>query len=219
MLKRGVLAMLCSGLVWASPSFAHGGGLDKSGCHADSKTRTWHCHSARSSRGKIAPCDRKAPKAGDEGVFHGPLISITDGDTFKAKIQGVVMDFRLSDVDAPEMDQPYGPQAREQLRTLMRGKQVVMLAIDTDRYGRTIAHVWVDGAYVNGDVVQAGAAWFNTAYATSQCLYDAEQFARDAKRGLWKLPKEERIEPWEWRKQKREQTGRGEDRKKPPPSS
>ena len=205
MLKRALLAVLLSSLALASPlSFAHGGGVDKKGCHLDTKTSKRHCHPERAMKLKMAPCDMEAPKPGDENVFYGPVVSVTDGDTFNAKIQGVVMKFRLSDMDAPELDQPYGEEAREQLSKLLRGKKVVMLFVDTDRHGRTIAHVWVDGAYVNADMVQAGAAWFYSQYADSQCLYYVERLPRDARRGLWKLPRDQRVEPWIWRKNKAE---------------
>ena len=49
-------------------------------------------------------------RPGDEGVFYGPLVSVVDGDTFSAKVQGVVMKFRLQGIDAPEHDQPYGAE-------------------------------------------------------------------------------------------------------------
>ena len=38
------LAALCALLLWSSPAFGHGGGLDKQGCHADRKTGKRHCH-------------------------------------------------------------------------------------------------------------------------------------------------------------------------------
>src|SRR5688500_6966852 len=71
------------------------------------------------------------PRAGDEGVFYGPLVRVKDGDSLVAKVQGVEMDFRLADVDAPELDQPYGQQAKRDLLALARGQQLVLMPIDT----------------------------------------------------------------------------------------
>jgi hypothetical protein len=34
-------------LLLAAPAFAHGGGLDASGCHNDRKRGGYHCHGAR----------------------------------------------------------------------------------------------------------------------------------------------------------------------------
>jgi len=205
MLKAAWPAVLFSCLVLASPlAFSHSGGVDKKGCHLDTQSGKRHCHPERAAKLKMAPCDMEAPKPGSENVFYGPVVSVQDGDTFKAKIQGVVMKFRLSDMDAPELDQPYGEQAREQLNKLLSGKKVVMLFVDTDRLGRTIAHVWADGSYVNADMVQAGAAWFYPQFADSQCLSYVERLPREARRGLWKLPRDQRVEPWNWRKNKAE---------------
>jgi endonuclease YncB( thermonuclease family) len=143
------------------------------------------------------------PRPGDEGVFYGPLVRVKDGDSLVAKVQGVAMDFRLADVDAPELDQPYGQQAKRELMALARGQQLVLMPIDTDRYGRTVVHVWNGTTYLNAEVVRRGSAWFYTEFARCPTLYDIEQQARKEKRGLWALPLKDRIEPWEWRARKR----------------
>src|ERR1044072_8715239 len=83
-----------------------------------------------------------SPRAGDQGVFDGPLVGVKDGDSLVAKVQGVEMEFRLAEIDAPERDQPYGEQAKRDLRSLANGQQLVLLPIDTDGYGRTVAHIW-----------------------------------------------------------------------------
>jgi endonuclease YncB( thermonuclease family) len=142
-------------------------------------------------------------RAGDEGVFYGPLIRVKDGDSLVAKVQGVAMDFRLADVDAPELDQPYGRQAKQELAALASGRQLVIMPIDTDRYGRTVAHVWNGNTYLNAEMVKRGAAWFYAEFARGKALYDVEQEARDNKRGLWSLPLKDRVEPWLWRERKR----------------
>lgn len=143
------------------------------------------------------------PRAGDEGVFYGPLVRVKDGDSLVAKVQGVEMDFRLADVDAPELDQPYGEQAKRDLLALARGQQLVLQPIDTDRYGRTVAHVWNGTTYVNAEIVRRGGAWFYAEFARGKTLYDVEQEARNAQRGLWALPLKDRVEPWFWRENKR----------------
>lgn len=50
-LKRAMTALLCalSGL-----AFAHGGGLDASGCHTNRKTGDYHCHRAPSIQNKTS---------------------------------------------------------------------------------------------------------------------------------------------------------------------
>ena len=143
------------------------------------------------------------PRPGDEGVFYGPLVRVKDGDSLVAKVQGVAMDFRLAEIDAPELDQPYGEQAKRDLKSLAQGQQLVIVPIDTDGYGRTVAHIWNGNSYLNAEMVKRGAAWFYSKYARTETLYYVEQEARDAKRGLWALPPKDHVEPWEWRKRKR----------------
>ena len=143
------------------------------------------------------------PRPGDEGVFYGPLVRVKDGDSLVAKVQGVAMDFRLAEIDAPELDQPYGPQAKQALESLATGRQLVILPIDTDGYGRTVAHIWNGDTHLNAAIVKRGAAWFYSKYAPSETLYYVEQQAREAQRGLWALPLKHRVEPWVWRERKR----------------
>lgn len=140
----------------------------------------------------------------DEDILHGRVTRVIDGDTFKVKIQGVAMNFRLADIDAPELDQPYGEEARKALDAAIDGETVVMQKIDQDSRGRFVVHVWLGSVYVNRELVAQGAAWFYSEYARGDCLYEIEQEARDAKRGLWALPLGQRQEPWVWRHTKRE---------------
>jgi endonuclease YncB( thermonuclease family) len=151
----------------------------------------------------LASGQSRAPRAGDEGVFYGPLVRVQDGDSLIAKIQGVAMEIRLAEVDAPELAQPYGREAKQVLASLAAGRQLVIEPLDTDRYGRTVAHVWNGETQLNTEMVKRGGAWFYSEFARSDALYEVEQQARDAKRGLWALPLQDRMEPWLWRERGR----------------
>lgn len=196
------------GLLIAPFAHGHAGAIAADGCHADTASGKRHCHPERKSTRvhSNAPPQFTAarpPRPGDEGVFFGPLVRVTDGDTLRVKVQGVAMDFRLSQIDAPEKDQPYGSEARAHLLQLVRGQQVVLVPLDTDRYGRTVAEVWVGSRNVNRELVKGGSAWFYDEFSQDAVLYELEQQARTAKRGLWALPAPQRIEPWRWRREKR----------------
>jgi len=185
-------------------AFAHPGGLDENGCHKDKKAGERHCHPERLIAKTLSTCElKKPPKAGDEGVFFGRLVRVSDGDTFEARVQGVVMDFRLAEADAPEKDQPYGKDSSNELASLLRGRDLVLVPIDTDRYGRTVVFIWIGSTCVNKEMVRRGAAWFYDEYAKSDALHVVEDEARDAKTGLWGLPRKSRTEPWVWRHEKR----------------
>jgi endonuclease YncB( thermonuclease family) len=201
---RCFLAALLAALAIASSAHAHPGGLDKEGCHRDKAARQKHCHPERLRAKRLATCNLgHAPKTGEEGVFFGPLVRVLDGDTFDAKVQGVVMDFRLAEIDAPESTQPYGSKSRDELARLVKGKQLVIVPTDTDRYGRTVAFLWTDGVCINAELVRRGAAYFYDEYASDDFLYQIEKEARAAQRGVWALPPKDRIPPQIWRKERR----------------
>jgi endonuclease YncB( thermonuclease family) len=188
----------------AVTTHAHPGSLDANSCHKQSDTGTRHCHPERRRAAEARKFSvEHPPRPGDEGVFFGPLVSVTDGDTLRAKVQGVAMDFRLAHVDAPERSQPYGVEAREELLRLVRGHQLVLVPIDTDRYGRTVVELWVGNRQLNRELVRRGYAWFYDEFSKDATLFEIEREARLAKRGLWALPAAQRIEPWRWRREKR----------------
>lgn len=151
----------------------------------------------------LAAAADSPPRAGDEGVFYGPLVRVKDGDSLVVKVQGVAMEIRLAAIDAPELDQPYGRNAKQELVSLASGAQLVIEPLDTDRYGRTVAQVWNGNTHLNAELVKRGAAWFYAEFAHGAALYDVEQDARNAKRGLWALPPGDRVEPWVWRERAR----------------
>ena len=120
-----ILTLFVVGLLFNANAFAHAGSVDKNGCHFQKSTGKRHCHGNPATEKRLAACIKKAPVPGDEHVLYGRVVSVTDGDTFKAKIQGVVMNFRMADIDAPEMDQPFGSEARSTLAAALEGKDVV----------------------------------------------------------------------------------------------
>ena len=202
---RTVLALSALLLAHVAATHAHPGSVDAEGCHKQSSTGKRHCHPERRRGSEVRKFSAEhPPRPGDEGVFFGPLVSVADGDTLRAKVQGVAMDFRLSQIDAPERSQPYGTEAREALLQLVRGSQpLVLVPIDTDRYGRTVVDLWIGNRWLNRELIRSGAAWFYDEYSKDATLFEVEREARTAKRGLWALPATQRIEPWRWRREKR----------------
>lgn len=65
----------------------------------------------------------------------------------------------------------------------------------TDRYGRTVGHVLVDGRDVNLQMLEEGMAWHYTKYDKNVRLSRAEGEARAAKRGLWQ--DRDPVPPWD----------------------
>lgn len=131
----------------------------------------------------------------EEEPFMAVVIEVVDGDT--VKVPGYTI--RLYGVDAPEKDQPFGPQATRCLERLVAGRLVQVLPKGEDRYGRLVAVLVVGDQEVNQALVVQGCAW---AYPrTGREYQDEEELARLQGLGLWSQP--DPIPPWEWREQKR----------------
>lgn len=137
----------------------------------------------------------------------GKVVSVADGDTLtildSARAQHKV---RLAQIDAPETGhgknkpaQPFGNDSKQSLAELTFGKFVTASCGDTDRYGRSVCGIAVDDLDVNREQVRRGMAWVYRRYAHDKSLYQVEEEARNAKRGLWRVSGS--VPPWEWRKQ------------------
>ena len=71
-----------------------------------------------------------------------------------------------------------------------------------DRYQRTLATVYdKQGQNINLIMVQQGMAWAYRQYLQDVAYLQAEQMARERRRGLWRDPSP--IEPHLWRQQQR----------------
>ena len=83
------------------------------------------------------------------------------------------------------------------------GKTVTVDTGKTDRYGREVGKVLVDGVDANLEQLKRGLAWHYKAYQREQPADDrlayaaAEKDAAAARLGLWQdaVP----VAPWEWR--------------------
>lgn len=139
----------------------------------------------------------------------GRVVGVTDGDTIRLLTpDNQQVKVRLAEIDAPEKDQPYGMKAKQALAALCFSKNVRAVVVDHDRYGRTVARLYVGGTDINAAMVRQGAAWVYLKYLHDRSLLAVEQGARAAKRGLWALQDDQRLPPWEWRKDEKERRGR-----------
>lgn len=130
----------------------------------------------------------------------GPVISVLDGDTIEVLHNQHPERVRLYGIDCPEKGQAYGQKAKQAASALVFGKEVTLQAHGKDKYGRTIADVFLpDGMNVNHKLVKAGWCWWYRKYAVGNAeLERLEREARQAKKGLWADPHP--VPPWEWRK-------------------
>ena len=64
-----------------------------------------------------------------------------DGDTLVCNHRKI----RLTNVYAAEMNQPGGAEAKKRMQALIRSGEVTLKPSGKDRYGRTLAEVYVNG--------------------------------------------------------------------------
>lgn len=129
----------------------------------------------------------------------GRVVSVHDGDTLTVLVERRQVKVRLTDIDAPELKQPFGTRSRQSLAELCFGKDATLNVRGRDRYQRTLATVTCAGTDANAEQVRRGYAWTYTRYARADSpLIAIESEARRAHRGLWsdRSP----VAPWNWRR-------------------
>ena len=137
----------------------------------------------------------------------GEIVGIVDGDTADIRIgKRRVERLRLNEIDAPERGAPWSKRSKQLLSDLIYGKEVMIAITDWDRDDRAVARifVWSDDGKTLVDVSQAmilqGGAWYFEKFSKDRTLRGAEDRARKAGAGVWSIPAEHRIPPWQWRK-------------------
>lgn len=129
----------------------------------------------------------------------GKAVSIYDGDTFTVVRKGKTVTIRLYGLDCPKPGQPYHTEAKEFTASRVLKKNVWVAPVTGDRYGRTVARVYVHGRSLNRALVGAGLAWWYPKHAKRiPELQYLEGVARKSKIGIWSQPNP--IPPWEWEK-------------------
>lgn len=117
------------------------------------------------------------------------VLEVIDGDT--VDVGGIRV--RLFGIDAPEIGQactdergvawPCGDWAAAQVAELYQGDSADCAALDTDRYGRTVARCAVQGLDIGAILVGAGLATAYRDYSDEYVL--AETAAKSARLGIW----------------------------------
>jgi len=123
---------------------------------------------------------------------------VIDGDTIRVIIDGQSEPVRLIGIDTPEVDsrftseECYGAEASARARELMGEREVWLEADPTqdnrDIYDRLLRYVYVDDVNVNQLMIEEGYAFeytFRRAYRYQGEFIQAQQGARDDRRGLW----------------------------------
>jgi endonuclease YncB( thermonuclease family) len=116
----------------------------------------------------------------------GRVTQVIDGDSLRLTPDGsdAAVEVRLLGIDAPEICQAWGLQARQALSEQLLGKPVSLKTNGLDTYGRTLATVHLDTLNVNRWMVQEGHAWSTrTKWDRGPYVAD-ERMAKALSRGL-----------------------------------
>jgi endonuclease YncB( thermonuclease family) len=116
----------------------------------------------------------------------GKVVRVIDGDSLwlEPSPAGPPLQLRLQDIDAPEICQPWGPEARRALQELVLDKSVTVQVSGRDTHGRTLGTLHLDTLNVNRALVQEGHAWSNR-YKYDRGPYVAdERMAKALSRGF-----------------------------------
>ncbi|HEC1546005.1 TPA: thermonuclease family protein [Campylobacter upsaliensis] len=140
-----------------------------------------------------------------EKELTGKVSKVIDGDTIEllAKTSKenpynhiTKLKIRLYGIDAPELKQAYGKEAKEYLSALVLKQEVSLIIENKDKYERIVGTIFLKGKDINKEMVKNGYAH---AYESFSKKYLAEQAdAKMFKLGLWQ--DEKAVKPSEFRR-------------------
>ena len=118
--------------------------------------------------------------------LEGVVRHVTDGDTLWVQpAAGPAVQIRIVGIDAPEICQAFGTQARDALSGRVLHQPVLVATRARDIYHRTVGRVSLQGQDVGAWLVASGYAW-SPGFRHRAGPYAAEEAqARQAHRGLW----------------------------------
>jgi micrococcal nuclease len=154
----------------------------------------------------------KAPSLTENWI----VTKVSDGDTIEVRqTDGQELKIRFCGIDSPETPkpgksgQPFGNEAKAKLESLVAAanNEVMIIPIEKDKYGRTVAEVMSRGkggveVSFQEEMLKSGNAYFYKQYAKNCPNHDAfakaEEIAKGNKAGVWGKTGLEK--PWDYRR-------------------
>ena len=138
-------------------------------------------------------------------ILQGKVVYVADGDTITVlDAEKTQHKIRLQGIDAPEKAQAFGAKSKQALYEMVHGKTVQVSFEKSDKYGRILGKVLLDGQDICHQQIKAGLAWHYKKYQNQQPLVDRDAYsasetaAKNEKLGLWSDPRP--MAPWDFRK-------------------
>lgn len=130
------------------------------------------------------------------------VVDVTDGDTVKVIVKegGTSFKIRLHGIDAPELDQEYGPESKEALSKMVLGRVILVDILCVDRYRRQVGilHKGKPRKSFNKLKVELGFAYNWPKYGMLWGGHNAQRIARKKRLNLWSQFGGE-VRPWSHR--------------------
>ena len=122
----------------------------------------------------------------------GTVLSVASGDTVAMVLDGSPAEVRLAGVNAPELDECWGQESMDRLTTLVGGKELLLVAADTDadEFGQLLRYAYLETAngteFVNAiQVSEGGAVAVQGTGDQDEMLKSLEARAYQSGRGMW----------------------------------
>jgi endonuclease YncB( thermonuclease family) len=113
-------------------------------------------------------------------------VKFYDGDNLTIIQGGIKTKVQLACIDAPELKQPFGQQARRRLKGLVEGQPISLKVQRRDRFGRYLAEVYAGGQNVNEQLVREGLAYSHAGpYKGCEGYEQLQSLAQERRVGLW----------------------------------
>ena len=125
--------------------------------------------------------------AATQQLRSGVVTRVVDGDTLwvQTSTSRQPLKVRIQGIDAPEICQPGGVQARDALKRQVLGKSVTVASRAHDDYGRTVGTLRLEGQDMGRWMVAQGHAWVYS-YRYKKVPYaDELAQAQTARRGVF----------------------------------
>jgi micrococcal nuclease len=119
--------------------------------------------------------------------LRGVVTRVSDGATLWIATSSRSKPFkvRLQGVDAPELCQAWGKQARDALKTRLLRQNVSLQTLARDNYQRTIGRVEHQGTDISQWLVAQGHAWSEQNRYGRGAYLDEQLLAKKQRIGLW----------------------------------
>ena len=122
------------------------------------------------------------------------VYKVADGDTFI--LENNKQAVRLFGIDAPEMDNCYGPESYSRLSELLKKKQVQLKEPLVDKFGRIVALVYVNGRLINETMIREGyAAYRSEPGSGKEVMKAAHEVAKSKKIGIYSSACTDEVPP------------------------